>query len=208
MDKRKTIFYNCGQLSLKDKIHCVTKNGKMKRISKFIFNNILGWRVSGEFPTPPKCVIAVAPHTSNWDFPVAKLAYASIGKTANFLIKAEWFVFPLNLFFKSLGGIPVHRDKNSSLTDTLAAEFSKHDHLQLAITPEGTRKAVKEWKKGFYYIAYKAGIPILLVGLDYAKKEARFLNLFQPTGDFDTDIEVIKSYYKGLQGKIPANFSL
>lgn len=178
----------------------------MKRISKFIFNKILGWRIKGDFPVLSKCVIAVAPHTSNWDFPICKLAYSSIGRTANFLIKAEWFIFPFSLFFKSLGGIPVHRDKNTSLTDSLAVEFAKRDHMQLAITPEGTRKPSKEWKKGFYYIAYKAAIPILLVGLDYAHKEILSLGLVHPSGDFDKDIIEIKSRYKGLQGKIPANF--
>ena len=178
----------------------------MKGFSKFIYNKILGWRVSGDFPVLSKCVIAVAPHTSNWDFLIAKLAYASIGRTANFLIKAEWFVFPFNLLFRSMGGIPVTRDKNSSLTDTLAAEFGKRDQMQLAITPEGTRKPVHEWKRGFYYIAFKAGIPILLVGLDYAKKEAISLGLIYPSGDYDKDIEEIKSRYKGIQAKKPENF--
>ena len=180
----------------------------MKRISKFIFNQILGWRVRGEFPALSKCVIAVAPHTSNWDFLIAKLAYSSIGRTANFLIKAEWFVFPFNLFFKRVGGIPVAREKNSSLTDTLASEFNRRDQMQLAITPEGTRKPVKEWKKGFYYIAYKAGVPILLVGLDYSTKEVLSLGLLHPSGDYEKDIEEIKSRYKGIQGKKPENFLL
>ena len=180
----------------------------MGKISKFIFNNILGWHVRGEFPDPSKCVIAVAPHTSNWDFPIAKLAYSSIGRTANFLIKAEWFIFPFNLFFKSLGGIPVAREKNSSLTDSLAAEFNRRDQMQLAITPEGTRKPVQEWKRGFYYIAFKAGVPILLVGLDYGKKEAISLGLIYPSGDYENDIQEIKSRYKGIQAKKPGNFSL
>ncbi|MEA4919078.1 1-acyl-sn-glycerol-3-phosphate acyltransferase [Proteiniphilum sp.] len=180
----------------------------MKDFSKFIFNNILGWRIKGEFPVLSKCVIAVAPHTSNWDFLIAKLAYASIGRTANFLIKAEWFIFPFNLFFKSIGGIPVTREKNSSLTDTLAVEFDRRDQMQLAITPEGTRKPVKEWKKGFYYIAFKAGIPILLVGLDYGKKEAISLGVIHPSGDFEKDIEEIKSRYRNIQAKKPENFLL
>ncbi|MEA5130149.1 MAG: 1-acyl-sn-glycerol-3-phosphate acyltransferase [Proteiniphilum sp.] len=180
----------------------------MKGFSKFIFNNILGWHVRGEFPDSAKCVIAVAPHTSNWDFLIAKLAYSSIGRTANFLIKAEWFVFPFNLFFKSLGGIPVTREKNSSLTDSLAAEFNRRDQMQLAITPEGTRKPIQEWKRGFYYIAFKAGVPILLVGLDYGKKEAISLGLIYPSGDYEKDIQEIKSRYKGIQAKKPGNFSL
>lgn len=180
----------------------------MKKISKFLYEKILGWRIQGNFPNPDKCVIAVAPHTSNSDFLIAKLAYASIGRTANFLIKAEWFVFPLNLFFKSIGGIPVNRKRNSSLTDSLSEEFNQLKHMQLAITPEGTRKATTEWKKGFYYIALKAKIPILLVGLDYGKKAAISLGLIHPSGNYEKDIKEIKSRYKGVQGKKPENFVL
>ena len=72
----------------------------MKRISKFLFNKVLGWKISNHVPNPDKCVIAVAPHTSNWDFIIGKLAYNSLGRPANFLIKKEWFVFPFNIFFK------------------------------------------------------------------------------------------------------------
>lgn len=175
-------------------------------LSKFILNKILGWRVVNVLPDVPKCVIAVAPHTSNWDFIIGKLAYSSIGRTANFLIKKEWFIFPLNLFFKSIGGIPVERRKNNSMTEVLASQFEKYDKIQLAITPEGTRKPVKEWKKGFYFIAVKANVPILLIGLDYGKKEAVMLDLFYPTGDYATDIVKIKSYYKEIKGKHPDNF--
>ncbi len=178
------------------------------RLSKFILTKILGWKVINTFPNVPKCVILVAPHTSNWDFIIGKLAYSSLGRTANFLIKKEWFVFPFNLFFKSIGGIPVERNKNTNLTTALAAEFSKHDKLHLAITPEGTRKPVKEWKKGFYFIATKANVPLLLIGLDYGKKVASILDIFYTTGDYRTDIVKIKSYYKDIKGKHPENFIL
>lgn len=180
----------------------------MRKFSTFIFQKLLGWRIQGDFPELSKCVIAVAPHTSNWDFIIAKVGYASIGRTANFLIKEEWFFFPFNLFFKSIGGIPVTRVKNTSLTDTLAVEFNKREEMQLAITPEGTRKPAHEWKKGFYYIALKAGVPILLVGLDYKKKVAQSLGLIHPTGDYEQDIVEIKSRFKGIQGKFPENFVL
>ncbi|NLX79974.1 MAG: acyltransferase [Proteiniphilum sp.] len=180
----------------------------MKRISKFLFNKVLGWKISNHVPNPDKCVIAVAPHTSNWDFIIGKLAYNSLGRPANFLIKKEWFVFPFNIFFKSIGGVPIERNKKSSTTDSLAEEFAKHDKLHLAVTPEGTRKARKEWKGGFYFIALKAQVPIMLIGLDYAKKEAMFLKEFIPTGDFESDIVKIKSHFKGIQGKHPEQFTL
>ncbi len=178
----------------------------MKKFSKFILTKILGWKVINTFPNIPKCIIVVAPHTSNWDFIIGKLAYSSLGRTANFLIKKEWFVFPFNLFFKSIGGIPVERNKKTSMTNVLAAEFDKHDHLHLAITPEGTRKPVQEWKKGFYFIAVKAKVPLLLIGLDYSKKEASILDIFYPANNYREDIVKIKAYYKDIKGKHPENF--
>lgn len=178
----------------------------MSKLSKFILEKVMGWRVITNFPEVAKCVLVVAPHTSNWDFVVGKLAYSSLGRNANFLIKAEWFFFPFNIFFKSIGGIPVRRGRSGSLTDRLAEEFRLRDRMHLAIAPEGTRKPVKNWKKGFYFIALKAKVPIVLIALDWGKKEAIVKDMFYPTGDFDSDIINIKSYYKDVKGKIPKNF--
>ncbi len=183
-------------------------NYQMANFSKFLLNKVMGWKAIDNFPVVPKCVIAIAPHTSNWDFVVGKLAYSSLGRKANFLIKAEWFVFPFNLFFKKIGGIPVKRDSSESLTSKLADEYKKRDWMHLGITPEGTRKPVKEWKKGFYYIAMNANVPILLVGLDYGRKEAKVLAHFYPTGDFRSDIVKIQSYFKDIEAKKPENFIL
>src|SRR5690606_3274580 len=116
------------------------------------------------------------PHTSNWDFVVGKLAYNSLGRQANFLIKAEWFFFPFNIIFSKMGGIPVNRDRKESLTNKLAKEFKVRKWMHLGITPEGTRKPVKEWKKGFYFIALNAKVPILLIGLDYGDRKSTRLN--------------------------------
>ncbi len=176
-----------------------------KRISQFLLK-LMGWKVKNIMPEIPKCVIAVAPHTSNLDFIMGKLAYSSIGRTANFLIKKSWFVFPFNLFFNRIGGIPVDRDKNTSITDKLAKEFKKRDKFQLAITPEGTRKKVKEWKKGFYYIAVKAAVPIVLIALDYGTKTISFLDVFYPTGDVNKDLKIIQAKYAGIQGRHPEQF--
>lgn len=167
----------------------------------------MGWKVTNIIPEIPKCVIAIAPHTSNFDFIMGKLAYSSIGRTAHFLIKKSWFVFPLNIFFSSIGGIPVNRDRNTSITEKLAAEFKKRDKFQLAITPEGTRKRVKEWKRGFYFISLKAQVPIVLVGMDYGMKTLSFLDVFYPTGNVEADMTIIKSKFVGIQGKHPEQFS-
>ena len=176
-----------------------------KRLSQFILK-LMGWKIGNILPEVPKCVIVVAPHTSNYDFILGKLAYTAIGRTANFLIKKSWFVFPFNIFFNSIGGIAVDRDRKTSITDKLAIEFERRDKFQLALTPEGTRKRVKKWKKGFYFIAMKAQVPIVLVALDYGKKTVSFLDTFYPTGDFDGDIKIIRSNYNHIEAKHPDQF--
>ena len=140
-----------------------------KAISKALLR-LAGWKLGPVVEDVPKCVICVAPHTSNWDFIVGKLFYTSIGRNASFLIKKEWFFFPFNLLFDWLGGVPVDRSKRTSVTDQMVGQFNRRKEFQLAVTPEGTRKRVNDWKKGFYYIAQKANVPILMAYFDYKKK--------------------------------------
>lgn len=179
----------------------------MKSFSKFILN-LIGWKITGQEILPPKSVICVAPHTSNWDLILGLLVYKSMGRTASFLIKKEWFFFPMNLLFKALGGIPVDRSRKSSLTEQMADVYAQKDDFQLAITPEATRKLNTEWKKGFYFIAQAANVPVVVAALDYGKKEAQFKMVFTPTGNVDADLEVIKSCYKGVTARHPEFFSL
>ncbi len=176
-----------------------------KELSKFVLK-LMGWKIGNIIAEVPKCVIAVAPHTSNMDFIMGKLAYTAIGRTANFLIKESWFVFPLNILFNSMGGIPVNRDRKTSITDKLAEEFEKRDKFQLALTPEGTRRRVTKWKKGFYFIALKSNVPIVLVAIDYGTKTVSFLDTFYPTGDVEGDIKIIRSKYAHIQGRHPERF--
>jgi len=166
-----------------------------------------GWHIGPtEGAELPKCVICVAPHTSNWDFVIGKLFYTAIGCTASFLMKKEWFIFPMNLLFKSIGGVPIDRNKKLSVTEQMVEEFDKRDRFQLAITPEGTRKAVEEWKKGFYYIAKAAGVPILIAYIDYARKEVGIKGVYYPTDDVEHDIRTIRSFYNDVKGRNPRNF--
>lgn len=179
----------------------------MQKLSAYILRK-MGWKIEGIVDYPTKCILCVAPHTSNWDLILGKLVYSSMGRKAYFLIKKTWFFFPMNFVFKALGGIPVDRSKKTSLTEQLVNEFSKRDNLEIAITPEGTRKLNGEWKKGFYYIALEAKVPIIIIVLDYKLRKASFKQVFYPTGDVDKDLQEIKSYYVGASGKHPEKFSL
>ena len=180
----------------------------MKRaISSFILR-LFGWTVEVDVPDYPKCVICVAPHTSNWDFFIGKLAYLSIGRYAGFMMKKEWFFFPLGIIFKAVGGIPVDRSRKTSLVDQMVHHFAECKKFHLAITPEGTRKANPNWKKGFYYISLKAQVPIVLIGIDYEKKTISATKAIMPSGDINKDMREIKLYYKDFKGKHPENFAL
>ena len=179
----------------------------MKKISAWILHQ-LGWTLINNAGDVAKCVICVAPHTSNWDFVIGKLYYKEKRKNASFLMKKEWFIFPLGVFFRKIGGVPVDRSKKTSITDQMAHKFQESDNFKIAVTPEGTRKRNPDWKKGFYYIAIKANVPIQLAYIDYAKKEVGIQETFYPTGNEQHDINYIKNFYKDKIGKKPENFAI
>ena len=167
----------------------------------------LGWTKCVTVAHPDKFIICLAPHTSNWDFIIGQLYAQAEGFKINFLMKREWFFWPLGVIFKSLGGIPVWRSKHTSMTDNLAETAKTKDSFKLCITPEGTRSPNTEWKKGFYFIALKSEIPILLYGVDYEKKKIVCTDSFTPSGNIDEDMPKIKSYFKDFKGKKPENFA-
>lgn len=167
----------------------------------------LGWTKCVTVAHPDKFIICLAPHTSNWDFIIGQLYAQAVGFKINFLMKREWFFWPLGVIFRSLGGIPVWRSKHTSMTDNLAETAKTKDSFKLCITPEGTRSPNTEWKKGFYFIALKAEIPILLYGVDYEKKKIVCTDSFTPSGNIDEDMPKIKSYFKDFKGKKPENFA-
>ncbi len=168
---------------------------------------IAGWKVNITVPDYPKCIICVAPHTSNWDFVLGKLAYASVGRKAGFLMKEAWFFFPLGFIFKAIGGIPVPKKRGGSLVDTIIEKYNDSQKLSLAITPEGTRSKTDKWRYGFLHIAYGAHIPIVLGAIDYSTKDIIIEETFKPTGDIEKDMRAIKDYYRPFAGRYPEKFS-
>lgn len=156
---------------------------------------------------PDKYIICLAPHTSNTDFLIGQLYMRAEGLSINFLMKKEWFFWPLGVFFRHIGGIPVWRSKHTRMTDNLADTAIKEEKFRLCVTPEGTRSLNPEWKKGFYYIALKAEIPILLYGLDYNKHLIQCTKTIIPSGDVEQDMKEIKNYFKGFSGKHPELFT-
>ncbi len=180
----------------------------MKWISKIIFR-LMGWKLKGLLPQDiKKCVILAAPHTSNMDFILGRLAYFILGVPVKFLIKKESFKPPLGGLLKRMGGIPVDRSRNNNLVGQVAGLFNKSEVLYVVITPEGTRKLVHNWRKGFYYIALKANVPIALGFMDYGKKEGGIGPVFYPSGDYEADFETIRAFYRTKTARYPEKFNL
>ena len=156
-------------------------------LSKFILNKIIGWKVIGYLPKNEKYVIAVVPHSSYFDLIIAVLIRTYSGLKIKFIGKKELFNPITSFLFKFLGGIPVDRTKKLNIVDEVVNLFKSGKIKILAIAPEGTRKRVEKWKTGFYYIALKANLPILMVSFDYLRKEVKINNKFYPSGDIDKD---------------------
>lgn len=178
-----------------------------KKLCNWLLYKRMGWTTDVTEDCPEKCIICLAPHTSNWDFVIGQLYNGATGLKSNFLMKKEWFFWPLGVLFRRMGGIPVYRQKHTSMTDTMAQTVKEAPRFRLCITPEGTRKRVTEWKKGFYFIAQKASIPILLYGLDYERKLIQCTKTIVPTGDVEADMREIKLYFRDYKGRKPENFS-
>lgn len=174
----------------------------MKKIGRFILE-LFGWKIVGELPKDKKYIVVVAPHTSNWDFPVGLFARFQLGVKIHFLAKKQLFFFPLGVLLRALGGVSVDRSKKNKTVDQVVEMFRSHDAFRLAITPEGTRSPVLRWKEGFYHIACEAGVCLALVGFDYPTKEIRIHESYQPTGDINKDFPQILDFFRTIKGCYP-----
>lgn len=172
----------------------------------FFILRLFGWKIDPHSPQGiKKAVLVMGPHTSNWDFVIGKIAFMKYNMQAKFLIKKELFVPPFGWLLKSMGGIPVNRKANNNFTDQAVAYFENNETMFMVFTPEGTRKYNPNWKKGFYYIAIKANVPLYIAYIDYKKKIGGFHSLFEPTGNAEEDIKAIKAVLCQFQGRVPEN---
>lgn len=179
-----------------------------KRFAQLVFW-LFGWRlkvenVDGYTPS----VMIAAPHTTNWDFIFSIGAFWQMGIPLRYFIKDAYTRSLFGFFFKWSGAIGVDRSKKGSgLTDYAVELLQKNRKLVILVPAEGTRKRVDKWRTGFYRIALEANVPISLGYLDYAKKEAGVLLAFQPTGEFEKDMQFIQEQYSRIAPKHPENYN-
>ncbi len=172
-------------------------------LARFIFW-ITGWKIAGAFPAElKKYVVAVGPHTSNWDFPIGLLARSILRmKNTKYLGKSSLFKPPFGWLFRALGGYPVDRSSSHDMVEQVANIIKSKERFILAIAPEGTRKKVEKLRTGFYYIAKAAGVPIIPVGFDFQRKVVLIGTPLWPS-DFETDLATLMAFYRALKGKNP-----
>ncbi len=152
-----------------------------------------GWRVAGDIPDLPKCVAAVAPHSSNWDFVHAVAIVFALGLRISFIGKHTVFVGPLGAFMRWLGGIPVDRSRPEGVADEAVRALAAVPAIWLGIAPQGTRTRGARFKLGFYRIAMAAQLPIVPVSFDYGRRELRFHPPVGATGPIDEGVAAIRA---------------
>ena len=177
---------------------------KLVRKALVTFYRMRGWKAHGAPPTDGRCVIIAAPHTSNWDFLYFIGLTEDIGIQPHFMAKDSLFRWPMGKFMRDMGGVPVVRSSRQNVVDAMAAEFARRDRFMLTIAPEGTRGKVGQWRTGFYHIAMKAGVPLVVGMMDYGTKTGGLGPAIWPTGDYDADMAKIFEFYQTVTPKHPS----
>lgn len=180
----------------------------MRTISGYILTNVLGWKIKGEFPDVKKSITIFAPHTAHIDALYGKLGITQMGVKYLFLSKKELFFFPMSVVMKKFGSMAVRGVKDKNAIFQVAEILNNTDELHVVISPEGRIKKVTKWNKGFYYMAVKAEVPIIVTSIDYKKKEMEIKGVIYELDDYATVIRQINLMYKDVTGKEHQNFSL
>lgn len=124
-------------------------------------------RITGQehIPATGGFVLAPGGHRSIIDTPLAALASPRV---LRYMGAETYFKIPvLGSFLRAMGGFPVER----ALTDRMALRLSEEvlrNGEPLVVFPEGTRQegpVVQPLKEGAAFLACRAGVPIVPVGL-------------------------------------------
>lgn len=161
------------------------------------------WTIRGELPPQPKFILAVAPHTSNWDFFVGIAVMFALNLKVSFLGKASIFRWPIKSFLTAIGGIGVDRSHSHGVVGQIVDEFQNKEQFVLGLAPEGTRSKTVEWRTGFLHIAKQANVPVVPVSFDFIKKEIRFHPIVVITGNIDQELIAFKQIFSHVCAKNP-----
>ena len=186
----------------------------MKFLARLLLR-IFGWTLNEQVPQEAqRCIMTAAPHTTNWDYIITRMAFFVLGIPVKIAIKDYWTRFPFGLVVRPLGGLGIDRSPKDpskprkSQTEQMAAFFKQYEKIAIVIAPEGSRTLRKQWKLGFYHAACIADVPITFGYLDYSKKIAGVGGALHPTGDIEKDMPKLLEFYSTITGKYPSKFML
>ncbi|GAA0851831.1 1-acyl-sn-glycerol-3-phosphate acyltransferase [Aliiglaciecola litoralis] len=164
----------------------------------------LGWQFDGEFPEHPKMVVAVAPHTSNWDFVIGLAVVFALKLKISFFGKHSIFIPPFRQLLIRWGGIPIERSQSHGVVAQMIGELKQAKQMILCVAPEGTRSLIYPWKTGFLHIAQQSKVPVFLIGLDYKHKKIKLGPVFLPTEDIHLEMQKVYDFYAKVDAKYPS----
>jgi len=180
------------------------------RLSRAIGRSILRltrWKFEGEIPNLRKAVYVGAPHTSNWDFPVALTYLVATGIRMSWMGKHTFVNGFLKSFWHYMGGIPIDRRASHGVVGEMVMQFNKRTDLLLGLAPEGTRSKVERWKMGFYHIAKGAEVPIVPIKLDYGRKLITIGSPIEAVEDVEVVKKQLSEFYMGAIAQHPQNYT-
>ena len=164
---------------------------------------LFGWQVVGTLPAVDKYEIVAAHHTSNWDGLLLVLASFVLKIRVHWMVKHTLMKPPLGWLLRVLGGISINRTASHGAVEQMVDEFNRHDKMILILSPEGTRKKVSRWKRGFYHIAKGANVPMVLAAPDYKRKQIIIGPMLVPSGDLEADLVPMREFFKDKTPRHP-----
>jgi 1-acyl-sn-glycerol-3-phosphate acyltransferase len=179
------------------------------RFNQWLGRTILrwgGWQVIGDIPQQNKMILAVGPHTSNWDFIIAMATILALDINIHWMAKHSIFRFPFKRLFLTLGGLPVDRSQPRGVAETIAHQINASDAMIVALMPEGTRSRVEKLKTGFLRIARATPCQVLPITLDFVKREIKLHSLMTPGEDLDADCRRVRQLFATATPKHPEKF--
>ena len=178
--------------------------GSLRRLIGRVTCRLMGWTPVGGVPTPKRAIFIASPHTSNWDGFIMQAVAWAIGVRLSWMTKHTLFKWPFRRFLRAVGAVPVDRTQRSDTVGQIARQMRASEGMYLAIAPAGTRARRDFWRSGFYHMARAAEVPVVCGFLDFKRKRGGCGPVIELTGDRKADMDRIRAFYDGIEGKHPA----
>ncbi len=172
----------------------------------------LGWSIEFDGFPSLQGVAVVYPHTSNWDAPLMFVVKWAVGVQVMFWGKDSLFSIPLlGSWLRWIGGVPVKRTSTHGVVGAMIEQMREkkalNEYFWLGLAPEGTRKYIPGWRSGFYHVAVACDVPLLVVTLDYSRRECKVNQFVRLSGDVARDMAQVAAICAPTLGLHPQNMA-